>query len=85
MEMKNSQIAAAGMLCNLTANFLNNKKSFLSAAGNSGMKHATDLAVRVLQSNLADDNVRLAIPLLGTGLILYITRTPQLLISPKKA
>lgn len=64
-DMKNSQIAAAGMLCNLTANFLNNKKSFLSAAGNSGMKNATALAVRVLKSNLADDDVRLAIPLLG--------------------
>jgi len=68
--MKNLQIAAAGMLCNLTANFLNNKKSFLSAAGNSGMKNATALAVRVLKSNLADDDVRLAIPLLVTGLIL---------------
>ena len=68
--MKNSQIAAAGMLCNLTANILDNKRSFLGAAGNTGIQHATDLAVRVLQSNMADDDVRLAIPLLGTGLIL---------------
>ena len=83
-EMKNSQILAAGMLCNLTANFKHNKLCFLEK---DGIKYASVLAKRVLatmSSDHSDEHVRLAIPLLGKGLFCLKVLFKSFRRSPKQ-